>query len=124
MTQDPLILLIAHPGSLRDSLRVLLTTISGSQPVIRANDGSEENLSAINGYPDLVLVVLEPDIAGTEENTDVTQIKIRWPQTRLVVLVDSEEQRQAITSTGVDRVWFTGTLAAQMLVEIEALLNE
>jgi hypothetical protein len=42
----------------------------------------------------------------------------------MVALVDTEQQRKAITSLGVDRVWFKGTLAAQMLAEIETLLNE
>jgi DNA-binding NarL/FixJ family response regulator len=77
----------------------------------------------MNSHPVLILVVMEPSSPRTDVNAVVAQIKARWPQTRLVVLVDTEQQRQAVTLAGADRVWFKGALAAQMLVEIEALLN-
>jgi DNA-binding NarL/FixJ family response regulator len=123
MTQTPSILLVAQPGHLRDSLQVLLTALSGGRQVVLAN-GWGETASAVNSQPDLALVVLEPGSQGSEEGADVAQIKSTWPQTRVVVLVDTEKQRQAIAFAGADRVWFKGALAAQMLVEIEALLNE
>lgn len=123
MTQEPSILIIAQPGHLRESLQVLLAALPGNHPVVVARDGLVEMLSAMSSHPVLLLVVLEPSTPGTESNAVVAQIKTRWTQTRLVVLVDTEQQRQAVTSAGADRVWFKGTLAAQMLVEIEALLN-
>lgn len=123
MTQEPSILIIAQPGHLRESLQVLLAALPGNHPVVVARDGLVEMLSAMSSHPVLLLVVLEPSTPGTESNAVVAQIKTRWTQTRLVVLVDTEQQHQAVTSAGADRVWFKGTLAAQMLVEIEALLN-
>lgn len=123
MTQEPSILIIAQPGHLRESLQVLLAALPGNHPVVVARDGLVKMLSTMSSHPVLLLVVLEPSSPGTESNAVVAQIKTRWPQTRLVVLVDTEQQRQAVTSAGADRVWFKGTLAAQMLVEIEALLN-
>jgi DNA-binding NarL/FixJ family response regulator len=123
MTQEPSILLIAQPGHLRDSLQVLLAALSGGRSIVLASVCMDETLDAMNSHPVLVLVVLEPGYQRTEETAVIAQIKARWPQTRLVVLVDTEQQRQAATSIGADRVWFKGTLASQMLVEIEALLN-
>jgi response regulator RpfG family c-di-GMP phosphodiesterase len=124
MTQESIILLMAQPGHLRDSLQVLLAALSGSHLVILMSDWPVETLSAINSHPVLVLVILEAESPRTEVSAVVTQIKTRWPQTRMIALVDTEQQRKAITSAGVDRVWFKGTLASHMLVEIEALLNE
>lgn len=123
MAQEPSILIIAQPGYLRDSLQVLLAALPGDHPVVVARDGLVQTLSAMSSHPVLLLVVLEPSSPGLEVNAVVAQIKAHWPQTRLVVLVDTEQQRQAATLAGADRVWFKGTLAAQMLVEIEALLS-
>jgi len=123
MAQKPFILIIAQPGYLRDSLQVLLAALPGDHPVIVARDGLVQTLSAMSGHPVLLLVVLGPSGPGLEVKAVVAQIKARWPQMRLVVLVDNEQQRQAVTLAGADRVWFKGALAAQMLVEIEALLN-
>jgi hypothetical protein len=95
MTQEPTILLMAQPGHLRDSLRVLLAALSGSHPVVLTSDWPVETLSAINGHPVLVLVILEPESPRTEVSAVVSQIKTRWPQTRMVALVDTEQQRKA-----------------------------
>lgn len=123
MTQTPSILIIAQPGHLRDSLQVLLTALSGDRQVVVANSWQLETPGVGNSHPDLVLVVLEPNSHGFEEEVDVAQIKTRWPKTQLIVLVDTEQQREAVASAGADRVWFKGTFAARMLDEIEALLN-
>lgn len=123
MMQEPSILIIAQPGHLRDSLQVLLTSLSGGLPILLANGWLVETLHVMKSQPVLVLVALEPASPKTEISAVVTQIKTRWPQTRLVALVDTEQQRQAVNSAGADRVWFKGTLAAQMLAEIERLLN-
>jgi DNA-binding NarL/FixJ family response regulator len=122
--QEPTILVIAQPGHLRDSLQVLLAALSGGRPVVAADGVLVEKSSAMKSYPDLVLVVLEPGSPGTEDREVVAQIKNHWPQTRLVVLVDTERQRQSMIVAGADRALFKGILAAQMLVEIEALLND
>lgn len=121
MTQDSSILIIAQPGYLRDSLQVLLAALSEGRPVIMSSGRLGESINTVNSHPILVMVVLEPDIPGTEVSAAVAQVKTRWPETRLIVLVDSEYQ--AVTSYGADRVWFKGMLAAQMLVELEKLLN-
>ena len=123
MTQESSILLIAPPGHLRDSLQVLLAALPGSHPVAVTSGVQVETLSAMNHDPALVLLVLEPSGPGTQVDGFVAEIKTSWTHTQLVVLVDTEEQGQAVASAGADRVWFKGTLAAQMLVEIEALLN-
>jgi hypothetical protein len=83
-----------------------------------------ETLREIQSEPVLVLVVFEPDSLETEVSAATAQVKNRWPHVPLIVLADMEQQHQAAASAGADRVWFNGTLAAQMLVEIEMLLNE
>jgi hypothetical protein len=121
--QKSSILLVAQPGHLRHSLQLLLTTLSGGRPVQVASSWQVETLNNVNVCPVLVVVVLGNGVLETEIGADLTQIKTRWPQTRLIVLVDTEQQRQIVSFTGADRVWFKGTLAAQMLVEIEELLS-
>ena len=123
MTQEPSILVIAQPGHLRDSLQVLLASLSGGRPVVVAGGVLVEKPGTMNSHPDLVLVVLEPGSPGAEDSEVAAKIKTHWPQTRLVVLVDTERQRQSMIAAGADRVLFKGFLAAQLLVEIEGLLN-
>lgn len=123
MKRTPPILLVAQPGHLRDSLQVLLTALTGDRPVVLANSWVGETARAVGGNPDLVLLVLEPDSQSFEGKADIAQIKVTWPQTRVVALVDTEQQGQAVASAGADRVWLKGRLAAQMLAEIEELLN-
>ncbi len=123
MIQESSIILIAPPGHLRDSLQVLLAALPGGHPIVVASGEQMEMLGTISRDPVLVLIALELSSPGTQVNVVVAEIKHRWVQTRLVVLVDTEQQHQAVTSAGADRVWLKGTLAAQMLVEIEALLN-
>lgn len=122
MAQKPTILLVSQPGHLRDSLQVLLKSLSGGPRVV-LESGWSPKLEAVKSHPVLALVVMEPDGLEDVVSTSVAQFKTHWPQTRLVVLVDSEKQHQASTSAGADRVWFKGTLAAQILIEIEALLK-
>jgi hypothetical protein len=123
MAQKPTILLVSQPGHLRDSLQVLLTSLSGTPRVVLEIGWSAKMIKAVKSHPVLVFVVMEPDCLEDVISTSVAQIKTHWPQTRLVALVDTEQQCQAATSAGADRVWFKGTLAAQILVEIEALLK-
>lgn len=123
MMQEPFLLLIAQPGHLRDSLQVLLAALSGSSPMVVASDWPMGTTGVVGGHPNLILLVLEPGNPDEEASAMVSQIKTRWPQSRLVALVDTEQQRQVITSAGADHAWFKGTLAAQMLVEIEAFLK-
>ena len=124
MRLEPAILLIARPGPLRESLQVLLTALPGSRPVVLLDGWLSETLREIQSEPVLVLVVFEPDSLETEVSAATAQVKNRWPHVPLIVLADMEQQHQAAASAGADRVWFNGTLAAQMLVEIEMLLNE
>ena len=123
MIQESYILLIAPPGHLRASLQVLLAALPGGHSIVVASGEQMETLGTLNRDPALVLIALEPSSSGTQVDAVVAEIKHRWLQARLVVLVDTEQQRQAVASAGANRVWFKGTLAAQMLVEIEALLN-
>ena len=124
MTQDTSILLIAQPSNLRESLQVLLSAISGNRPVLLASNWPVEAISTREKLLVLVMLVLERGSLGTQASTLVTEIKSSLPQARLVVLVDTEQQQHAATFAGADRVWFKGALAAQMLVEIEMLINE
>jgi hypothetical protein len=123
MTEETTILIIAPPGTLRDSLQILLAALPGNRSVIVTSGWLVESLRRNNHHPVLVLLVLEPGSSGAEVREVIAYIKTHWSQAALVVLVDTESQRQAVTSAGADRVWYKGTLAAQMLFEIEGLLN-
>jgi len=112
-----LLLVIARPGQLRDSLLVLLKAVPRIGRVEQADDVASALAMSHELCPALVLV--ECDGPGDEI---LSPIKAAWPQARCVALADSEQACRDAESAGADAVLVKGVLAARLLATIEDLL--
>ncbi len=112
--------IVARPGSLRDSLQALMTTIPQIEVVAETMDLSALFRIRSKVAPDLVLV--EADLIGTGLENELRTLQKAYPQAQCIVLVENEEQRCLAESSGVDAAVFKGFRAAKLMAKIEELL--
>jgi DNA-binding NarL/FixJ family response regulator len=112
--------IVAKPGSLRDSLHALLTTLPQIEVVAEANGLSTLFQIGSKVKPDLVLI--EADLIRTCLQKDLRTLQQAFPQAQCIVLVESDEQRYLAESTSVGAVIFKGFRAAKLMKLIEELL--
>jgi DNA-binding NarL/FixJ family response regulator len=118
----PWVLIIARQEQLRDSLQVLLTSLSGVGSV-EVVGGLSSNLVEKDAAPAaLVLLALDLSYSDSETLLPLQQIKSTWPGVKTVVLVEDERQYEFVQTIEVDVILFKGTRAALMLKHIEQLL--
>jgi DNA-binding NarL/FixJ family response regulator len=54
----------------------------------------------------------------------LAQIKLRWPNIKVVVLVDTEEERLQLDGTDVDLILLKGGTAARLSDNLKRLLSD
>ena len=115
-------LLIDQPGPLRDGLEILLRAVSQIEKVNRANDIPSALAVDLDHLPILIVIVM--NAADNKLSTSLHQIKSKWPQARIVILVDDEEQAQRLQGTCCDLVLIKGYPAPNLITAIERLLSQ
>lgn len=116
-------LLIDQPGPLRDGLQIVLEAVSQIEKVNHANDVPSALLAA-DLYPLLSLIFVVVNAKDNALSNSLNQIKGKWPQARIVILVDDEEQCQRLQGACCDLVLIKGYPAAKLIVAIERLLSQ
>lgn len=120
--QLPSVLIISRQEQLRDSLRILLTSLPGIGFVVVESEVSTCLIGKEAVPPALVLLALNSSNVETETLDSLRQIKSTWPDARTAVLVEDERQYRFVQGVGVDRILFHGIIAAQLLKQIDDLL--
>ena len=110
---SPLILVIAPPGRLRDSLLVLLqascqVTIAG-----QADNGPAGVQWLVEHTPRIVL--LDADLAQPELYRTLHLLKNEWPQIQCLVLAHTHQQEIQARADGAETVVQTGLDAETFL---------
>ena len=95
-------LIIAAPGRLRDSLRVMLSAKGEIARNQLADDGKAALLELAKSRPSFVL--LDANLPGGEAWRVLGELKQRWPQTRCVVWTHTPTQARRATAAGADSV--------------------
>ncbi len=113
-------LIIVKPGPLQQSLQTLLTTLPEIEIVAEARDVLALYQTGPEFRPDLIL--LEAELVGENIEATLSQWQQKWPQIRLIVLVETAVQRETAVAAGADVVLFNGFRAAQLVNAIEGLL--
>jgi DNA-binding NarL/FixJ family response regulator len=113
-------LIVAQPGPLRDSLQALLTTMPQIEIVAEANEPSALLRLSDRIQPDIVL--LDASVSENDVWAALAQIRERWPQVRVIVLVESSLQQEQAEEAGADVALLKGFPAARLAVTIEGLL--
>jgi DNA-binding NarL/FixJ family response regulator len=114
------ILLVSHTPSLRESLYILLRTLSCLTVIHQAGDVPGALTQDFNPAPTMIL--LDANLPLDDLQAGLHQLKTRWPQARCLALADDEAQRQAAEAAGADLALLLGVHPARLLERIEALL--
>jgi DNA-binding NarL/FixJ family response regulator len=114
------VLIVAAPSRLRDGLRAMVRAVPQIEYTVQADDGPSA-LRMLAEHP-LALVLLDADLPGDEAWIVLTQIKARWPQTRCVVLVSNDQQRQVADMHGADAVLVKGFKGTTLMRTVAKLL--
>jgi ribosomal protein S18 acetylase RimI-like enzyme len=112
-----LALIVARPAQFRESLALLVRSISHVGRI----ECAEGLHTALADHPDLSPDLLLCDYESVQDEPVGTlhRVKARWPQSRCLVLVEDEDARCKAQAAGADVVLTKGVLAARLLEEIE-----
>lgn len=114
-------LVIAKIDRIGESLLVLLQSLPQIDMVQRARNYPAARQLIEHTPPVLVLVDAESrDHRMTEI---VRNIKVSWPQARIIVLVENEPQEQTARLAGADAAFIKGIQARKLLDATELLLQ-
>jgi DNA-binding NarL/FixJ family response regulator len=114
------VLIVAPPGRLRDGLQAMVRAVPQIADTVQADDGPTA-LQMLTEHP-LALVLLDADLPGEEAWTVLPQIKARWPQTRCIVLINNDQQRQIANTHCADAVLVKGFPGTTLLETVAKLL--
>src|SRR5262245_23738635 len=97
---NALVIVVAKPGRMRNSLQALLQIM----PRLKVVDLASDNTSAIQllTHHNLDLVILDIDLPDNQAWVLLAQIQRVRPHTRCLFFVDSIEQRRAAKIAGAD----------------------
>lgn len=114
-------LVIAKIDPIGESLLVLLQSLPQIETVQRVRNYPAARQLLKHTYPALVL--LDTDSRDHKLIEVVENIKVSWPQTRIIALVENESQQQAVRQAGVDAAFIKGIQAKKLLDATELLLQ-
>jgi len=114
------ILLMARPGTLRDSLRALLSTLNGVQ-TMQTDDVQSARL-AIRAFQPAVLVVdMEPACGRIMQH--LGSLRAECGRMKCVVLAEGVQQQELALAAGADMVLLHGFPASRLAATIAQLIN-
>ena len=120
MNKITLALIIAKPGHLRNSLQSLLRTIPQIEILAESNDPSI--LLKINDEISPELILLEAALLDETDWSAIKKIKAEWPDIKVLVLTDNDQQGQAAREAGADFYLLKGFPATELVQVIETSL--
>jgi DNA-binding NarL/FixJ family response regulator len=116
-----IVLLLLKPGSLRDGLNALLSTISDVQLVVHAHDSSAA-LEFCRKNPN-TLIIMEIKSGDRALLAHVPEMKALNPQIPVIALIHDEADREAAVQAGIDLIMDIGTRAPDLKEKIEAMVG-
>lgn len=122
MSQRVSALIIAPPGRLRDSLRVLLRASGRIARVEETDDAHFVSQSITERPPGLVL--LDANLGDDETRRVLQQLKTQWPRLPCLVLVRNLEQEHMARAAGADGVLQAGFATETFFSTLERILPD
>lgn len=115
-------IVIAKPSVFRESLQILLTSISLISEVLP----SENLVEAVNLAGGLTpsIVVLDTQSIDRKLLCELEQISGTWKEAKLIVLAEDKDEVTQASTHGADLILMKGFNASQFINGIEALLNK
>jgi DNA-binding NarL/FixJ family response regulator len=122
MESSAMVLIVAKPGPLRDSLRFFLLTLPQVEMVKVVEDvPSALGIISARGSG---LVLIDTSPSCDEVFTALRRIKAEGSQIRFLVLADDRRQQEEAKAAGADIVLFKGFPAAKLFSVIEDLVSD
>lgn len=120
--QTAVVVVAVNIGPLRSSVLALLRTIPQIQIIAEAKEKTALLEEKFDITPDLILI----EVGSAEDNGQeiLMGIKNKWPETKLMVLVDNNSQEGTAVTAGADAVIFKGFRASKFVEAVEELLSE
>ena len=122
MKNHPLLLIVAKPGRMRNSLRALLNSMQGIDVIAQVDDALAALKILEQGYPALML--LDANLPYTDAKVVLQYTKSKWPQAKCVVLAANIHQKRQAKADGADEVLLKGFSANTLFSTIRILLGE
>lgn len=113
-------MVVSSSGTLQNSLLALMTTI----PRIRAVLVAEDINSALRMVENHQIALILLDVSSNKLLSIIHEIKIKWPQTKLIVLVEDLAQQIETEASEADSVLIKGFSAQKFVALIEDLLSQ
>jgi len=114
------VLVIGRPSRFRDSIHMLLASMS----LIKKTHLADDMVAALKMKVTLAVVVVDAEVGSPHLPTAVNKIKTAWPEARLVILVEDELEFQVAQATGADVLLRKGFPAAKFIEAVEGLLSK
>jgi len=111
------VMLIAKPSRFRDSVRLLLASMSPIEMIYVA-DGMDSALE----MKEAPLVVVDAAVREGGLSAAIEEIRTAWPQAGLIILVEDEQEFQAAQATGAGLLLRKGFASARFIEAVETLL--
>lgn len=122
MANRTLALIVASPGPLREGLRAVLTALPHLDEVLEVDNATAAVSLFAGRTPALVLFSTGSDGSNTPEGC--RRIKLYWPDSPCLVLVDTVGLEPVAKAAGADLVLVKGVRPEKLLGRIERLLAE
>lgn len=116
-----IVLLLFKPGSLRDGLNALLTTISDVQLVVHAYDANAA-LDFCDKNPN-TLIIMEIKSGDRALFGILPEIKVLNPQMPMIALIHNEDDREAAEMAGIDLIMGIGAPIPELKSKIEYVVR-
>ena len=114
------VLVIGRPSRFRNSIHLLLASMSLIEKIHLADD--IESALKMTAVP--VVIVLDAEVGDVCLPAAIIKITTAWPQARLVILAEDEPEFQAAQAAGGDVLLRKGFPAAKFIEAVEALLSK
>lgn len=117
---DALVLIVAKPGRIRNSLQALLQIM----PRLKVAGVTSHNFSAMQllAQYNPALVLLDVDLPDNQAWVLLKQIQLKHLQTRSLVFANSIEQQRAAQSAGANATLLKGFEVLELFTTIEKLI--
>lgn len=122
MANHTLALIVANPGPLREGLRAALAAFPSLEEVNEVDSATAAVRLFAGRTPALVL--FSTGEAGSNAPEGCRQIKLHWPESPCLALVDSVDLEPVAKAAGADLVLVKGVRPDKLLGKIEKLLRK
>jgi DNA-binding NarL/FixJ family response regulator len=114
-------LIVAGPGSLRESLRAMLISMQPDLVILEADDAAAAEALLREYHPDFVLI--DGDLPDRRAVRLVEATQAEKPRARCSILVDNVRQQAAAMKAGADHAAFKGDPPPRLFSQVERLLT-